>query len=191
MIKVYINSFIICTLWFCVLVNYWWVTMALCTCSTCAAVSSRLAAFRKLPQSLILRKKNLDFSMTPCRSVLTHSSFTRVAEYIKERWRIKDHCVPFGWTLKENKEYCNLLHVALDTLTKQQESALILSKHGTRFGIRRVFALISPDHFQVLNVHLNMSLWVNWCKLTYKFADVDCVVCCCKYSLNPKKVKND
>lgn len=53
MIKVYINSFIIGTLWFCVLVNYWWVAMASCTCSTCAGVSSRLAAFRKLPQSLM------------------------------------------------------------------------------------------------------------------------------------------
>lgn len=113
-------------------------------------------------------KKTLIFSMTPCCSILTHSSFTWEAEYIKERWRIKEHCAPFGWTLKENKEgeHCNL-HVALDTLFSLKEKTT-----GDRIDLVQtphVFAFISPDHFQVLNVRLTMSAWVTG----YKLFDLD------------------
>lgn len=71
-IKAFIRSFIIHTLfsgflpntlWFCVLVNYWWTTTALCSCSTSTGARSRL--------------ENVHFCITPCCSAPTRSGYMK------------------------------------------------------------------------------------------------------------------
>lgn len=98
-----------------------------------------LAASRRLSQPLIFME-NLHFSTKPVPDYMTlvivadfphnvllsahTSSWTSLCHDMKGAEHVTDkhHCIPFGWTLKENKEgkCSNLFHALLETLSSFQ-----------------------------------------------------------------------